>query len=71
MVGDWRMRKKYHNLSFNTERIMYKLGFDIHDKVIVNQKSSTPYLRMGKNCKKFLYTAKVHQYLLVFKKKKE
>ena len=70
MVGDWRMKKKYHNLSFQTERIMYKLGFEIHDKVIVNQKSSTPYLRMGKNCKRFLYTAKVHQYLLVFKKKK-
>ena len=67
MVGDWRKNKEYYNLSYETERIMYKLGFKIHDKVIVSQKKITPYLKMMTNCKRFLYTAKVHQYLLVFK----
>jgi|TARA_R110002110_G_scaffold110715_3_gene275892 DNA modification methylase len=69
IVGDWRKANIYYSLSFETERIMNKLGFHTHDKVIVNQKPITPYLRMMRNCKRFLYTAKVHQYLLVFKKK--
>mgnify|MGYP003627565719 FL=1 len=70
MVGDWRKAGKYYNLSYETENIMHSLGFETWDKVIVNQKKCIPYLRMGTNAKRFLYTAKVHQYLLVFKKKK-
>jgi len=67
MVGDWRAKNIYYNLSYETERIMVKLGFKIHDKVIINQKPITPYLRLLTNAKRFGYTAKVHQYLLVFK----
>jgi len=68
MVGDWRMNKEYYNLSYETERIMLKLGFKTFDKVIINQKPITPYLKMMHNAKRFGYTAKVHQYLLVFKR---
>lgn len=67
MVGDWRSKNIYYNLSYHTEKIMLGLGFKTHDKVIVNQKPITPYLRLMTNAKRFGYTAKVHQYLLVFK----
>jgi len=67
MVGDWRKKGVYHNFSTDTENIMLKLGFTIHDKVICNQKKTANWRIMLKNAKKFLYTAKVHQYLLVFK----
>ena len=68
MVGDWRMNKQYYNLSYETEKIMLGLGFRTHDKVIVSQKKITPYLKMMTNAKRFAYTAKVHQYLLIFKR---
>jgi DNA modification methylase len=70
MVGDWRKKHKFYNLSFETERIMKSLGFETWDKVIVNQKKIYNYLRMGYNAKKFGYSCKVHQYLLIFKKVK-
>lgn len=68
MVGDWRKKHIFYNLSYETERIMHSLGFETWDKVIVNQKKIYNYLRMGYNAKKFGYCCKVHQYLLVFKK---
>ena len=68
MVGDWRLKGIFYNLSYDTEKIMYDLGFKIHDKVICNQKKTANWRIMMVNAKKFLYTAKVHQYLLVFKK---
>ena len=67
MVGDWRSKNIYYNLSYHTEKIMLDLNFKVKDKVIVNQKPITPYLRLLTNAKRFGYTAKVHQYLLVFK----
>jgi len=48
--------------------IMKSNGFLIHDKVILNQKKTANWRIMLVNAKKFLYTAKVHSYLLVFKK---
>jgi DNA modification methylase len=68
MVGDFRKKGIYYNLSYETEKMMNELGFATYDKVIVSQKKTTPYLRMIRNCSKFLYSAKVHQYLLIFKK---
>lgn len=68
MVGDWRKNHKFYNLSYETERMMNDIGFKTWDKVVVNQKKIYNYLRMGYNAKKFGYSCKVHQYLLIFKK---
>ena len=40
MVGDWRLKGIFYNLSYDTEKIMYDLGFKLHDKVICNQKKT-------------------------------
>lgn len=68
VVGDWRFNKTYHNLSFETQRIMQKLGMTLKDKVILNQKKNTNYRIFLPQCRRHKYTAKVHQYLLVFQK---
>ena len=67
MVGDWRSKGVYYNFSLDTENIMNKLGFKTADKIIVNQKKTANWRVMMINSKKFKYTAKVHQYLLIFK----
>ena len=68
VVGDWRANKVYYNLSYETQRIMKKLGMKIKDKVILNQKKTTNYRMYLPQSKRLGYTAKVHQYLLVFEK---
>ena len=68
IVGDWRSKGVYYNFSTDTEKIMERNGFKIHDKVILNQKGTANWRIMMVNAKRFKYTAKVHQYLLVFKR---
>tara|TARA_R110000744_G_scaffold193550_3_gene312445 strand:- start:11686 stop:12396 length:711 start_codon:yes stop_codon:yes gene_type:complete len=67
MVGDWRSKGIYYNFSLDTENIMNELGFKTADKIIVNQTKTANWRVMMVNAKRFKYTAKVHQYLLVFK----
>ncbi len=68
VVGDWRAKHIYYNLSYETQRIMEKLGMILKDKVILSQKKTTNYCIMLPQSTRLGYTAKVHGYLLVFEK---
>ena len=67
-TGDWRKGGRYHDLTFETQRIMKALGFVIFDVVIMNRKKNTPVGRMLPNSYRMGYTAKVHETLTVFRK---
>lgn len=66
MVADWRNKGVYHDLAFETTRILKDLGLEPWDMVIVDhRKSSLPRTwqanRLG-------YTGKMHEVLIVMKK---
>ena len=69
VVGDWRKENVFYNFSYETQRIMKELGMTCVDKVILSQKKKVNYKIMFPQCCRLGYSAKVHQYLLVFKKK--
>lgn len=68
VIGDFRINKKFHCLHVDTINMMKSIGFNIHD-VIVRQSVTfnRAAIRFGA-CKKTKITAKVHEYILVFKK---
>ena len=69
VVADFRKEGTFYNLSFETQRIMKELGMECVDKVILSQKKKVCYRIMLPQCKRLCYSAKVHHYLLVFKKR--
>lgn len=69
VVGDWRKDGVFYNFSYETQRIMEELGMTCVDKVILSQKKQVNYRIMLPQCKRLGFSAKVHQYLLVFEKR--
>jgi hypothetical protein len=67
-TGDWRTNGVYHDLTFQTERIMHSLGFEPFDKVVISRLSITKVKIMLPQAKRLGYTVKVHEMLSVFKK---
>lgn len=68
MVGDWRSKGIYYNLSFETEKIMLELGMKTFDKLIVSRANNTKIKILLPQAKKLGYSVKVHEYLFIFKK---
>jgi DNA modification methylase len=67
MVGDWRHDGIYYPLAHETRRIMYGLGAETIDEVVVSRKNVTKIKVMLPQAIEHGYTVKVHESLLVFK----
>jgi len=66
ITGNWRSKGKYYELTYNTEKIMEKLGFVKHDMVILSRKGHfNPCIQLPQ-CKKFKRSVKVHETLNVW-----
>jgi len=68
VVGDFRLKKKYYTFHCDNIRIMQELGMKLHDVVCIQSVSFDIANRRFGMFKKWKFTAKVHEYLLVFKK---
>ena len=68
VLGDWRKKNVYYDFVFQTEKIMDKLGMKPFDKVILSHKKQAKIKIMLPQVKRFGYTVKVHQILLVYEK---
>ena len=67
VVADFRCKKHFYDFTFQTEKIFQAHGLIPYDKVILSSKKTTPYRNIAQ-ARKFGYTMKVHQTLLVYKK---
>ena len=68
IVGDWRKKNIFYDFTFQTEKILEKCGLKPFDKVVLSQKKISPIKIQIPQAKRFGYTVKVHQYLLVYQK---
>ena len=68
MVGDWRKKNIFYDFTFQTEKIMEMCGMKPFDKVVLSQKKISPIKLHMPQAKRFGYTVKVHQTLLVYEK---
>lgn len=68
VIGDFRIRGKFHTFHIDTINLMEKLGMKLHDIVILQSVTWDFAVRRFGGIKKHKMTAKVHEYLLVFKK---
>ena len=66
----WWLEKnhKFYDFTFETERILKKLGMTPFDKVVLSYKKISPIKLMLPQAKRLGYTVKLHQNLLVYKK---
>ena len=67
LVGDWRRDGTYYPLAHETRRIMYNLGAETIDEVVVSRKDVTKIKVMLPQAIEQGYTVKVHESLLVFR----
>ena len=67
-VGDWRKKKKYYDLTYQTEKIFEKCGLTPVDKVILSRKKVSKIKVMAPQALKMGYTVKVHETLLIYEK---
>lgn len=67
-TGDWRDAGVYYDLTFQTELIMYQLGFIPFDKVVISRLGISKVKIMLPQAKRLGYTVKVHEMLSVYKK---
>jgi len=68
MVGDWRKKNIFYDLTFQTEKILEKCNMKPFDKIILSYKKISPIKLLLPQCKRFGYTSKVHQTLLIYRK---
>ena len=68
VLGDWRKKGKYYDFTYQTEKIMEKLGMIPFDKVVLSSKKYSKIKVMLPQAKRLGYTVKVHQVLLVYYK---
>lgn len=68
VVGDWRDGKYYlfHNDLINMAQ---EVGFDIWDVIISKLRSPFAHKQIGK-CERMRYTSKIHEYIIVMKKRR-
>lgn len=68
VVGDFRLKKKYYTFHCDNIRIMQELGMKLHDVICIQSVSFDIANKRFGMFKKWKFTSKVHEYLLVFKK---
>ena len=66
VVGDWRAKGVYYDLTFQMERILQDLRMRCFDRVILSYKKQAPLKAMVHQAKRLGYSMKVHQTLLVY-----
>ena len=64
-TGDWRERGIYYDLTYQTAKIMEKLGFTRWDSVVFHRAHKTNYAIMLPQAKRLGYTVKLHETLNV------
>lgn len=69
MVGDWRKNHIYYDLEFVVSNIFSSLNAEIVDKVVVSRKKTSKIKIMLPQAKRLGYSVRVHENLLVFRKK--
>ena len=67
-TGDWRSQGIYYDLTYQTAKIMEKLGFTRWDSVIFTRVKKVNYNIMLPQVKRLGYTVKLHETLNVWKK---
>jgi len=70
VVGDWRDGSGYHQFGSDSIQLFKKNGLIPHDTIIIKNNSPFASLQAGKAASKRI-SSKVHEYLLVFRKKGE
>lgn len=68
VVGDWRAKHVYYDLTFQTNLIFSKYGCKPIDNVVISRKNNTKIKILIPQCKRLGYTVKLHETLLVFEK---
>jgi DNA modification methylase len=68
VVGDFRIDSKFYCFHGDTINVMKSLGLNLHDVVIRQSVTFNRATRRFGVCRKTKITAKVHEYILVFKK---
>jgi len=68
VVGDFRINKKYYSFHCDNIKIMQELGLKLHDIICIQSVTFDIANRRFGIFKKYKFTSKVHEYLLIFKK---
>ena len=68
MVGSWRSGGVHYDLPHATKLIMYGLGFNFHDSVVVSRLARTKVKIMLPQAVRLGYTVRAHEELLVFRR---
>ena len=68
VVGDFRIRGKYYPFHSDTIKILFDIGLKLHDIVVIQSVSFDIANKRFLMFKKYKFTSKVHEYLLIFKK---
>jgi len=67
VVGDFRIKKKYYPFHCDNIKIMQELGLKLHDIIILQSVTFDIANRRFGSHKKYKFTSKIHEYLLIFK----
>jgi site-specific DNA-methyltransferase (adenine-specific) len=70
VCGDWRKDGKYIPFHSDTINMFIKSGLKLHDIIVMKNDTIFAALQAGK-CASKRYTAKVHEFVLVFRKEGE
>jgi len=68
VVGDFRLKKRYYTFHCDNIKMMQDLGMKLHDVICIQSVSFDIANKRFGMFKKWKFTSKVHEYLLVFKK---
>jgi hypothetical protein len=68
MVGDWRSKGVYYDITHQTRKIFEKLGATTIDDVVISRKGVSKIKIMLPQAKRLGYSVKVHESLLIFQK---
>jgi DNA modification methylase len=68
VVGDWRADHVYHDLAYQTQRLMDALGATAVDEVILSRRNISKIKVMIPQAVRLGYTVKVHEKMLAFVK---
>jgi DNA modification methylase len=68
VVGDWRAKNVYYDLSYQIEKMFDRFGAAPFDKVIVSRKNISKIKICIPQAVDLGYTVKVHEYLFVWRK---
>ena len=69
VVGDFRIKGKLYDYSTDIINLFNSCGFEIFDKIIIDKSINYRISMFLEQAERLGYTVKLHEYILVFKKK--